>query len=262
MLITDTKLDESHSRRRIHPENKDELAEMQRSMPANLAATHVWDYAWEETATAANPRSLPDVIFGPRERTLAEIAEATDTFKTLKPAELRWVVDRYNIKTPDFDATKGPQDEETMLREAIQTHFKAKPKSDQQPRPNAVQKSTGKGMAYILPDDIAKANEAELKKIAAIVHAYDEYLGLSGQSLAFRKEWLAAIFERPQESAERSARPELPAAARPGDGPAMVGIGQRLSEPAGHEDGGALSGSVRSGRHQFHRLSEGQRRGG
>lgn len=196
MLGTDTKIDETFSTGRDRPENRDELARMQRKYPPDLPATHTWDYRWEDPsseALAKNRYLMPTLVYGPRELTLAEIAAKTKDFETLGHGELRWLFDRNHVKALPLDAKAPKLDEVQGLREAIRAHVKTNPETAA-PNPRAVTatKPTSSQAAVALPSDIAGMDRAAIETAAATMGVHDEWKKLSGKSIQMQREWLAS----------------------------------------------------------------------
>lgn len=204
MMMDDTKIDEAYSSRTTRPENKDELAAMQRVYPPTLAATHTWDYRWEDPTPEQLARSryaMPMLIQGPRELTLSEIAAKTKNFETLGHGELRWVYERHNVRALPLVEGKPPLDEVEALRGAIQAHIKTNP-AESKPKPNAVRASqpTAAQGAVALPAEIAAMDGPSIETAAAQGGWHEEYKKIAGKPLPVRREWLAT---------KRASKPEL-----------------------------------------------------
>lgn len=207
MIISDTKLDEAHSARRVRPENRDELAAMQRVMPEDLPATHVWEYRWEppsEEELARNRYLLPTLACGPRELGLAEIAGRTKDFETLGHGELRSLFDRHKVKAMPLDPKAPRADEVEGLRKALRAHLAAQAKAGPaEAGPGGVQATRGTSPAtagaghplgtgpIVLPPDIAAMDKGGVETAAATLGVHDDWRRVSGKPIQVQRDWLA-----------------------------------------------------------------------
>lgn len=195
MIITDTKTDETFGIRRTRPENKDELTAMQRVMPPDLPATHTWDYHWEDPTPeqlAKNRYLLPELVMGPRELTLTEIAARTKDYETLGHGELRWLFDRNQVKALPLDPKAPKLDEVQGLRQALRAHVKANPATTA-PNPKAVPatRPTPGQAAVALPSDVAAMDKNAIETAAASLGAHEDWKRVGGKSIQVQREWLA-----------------------------------------------------------------------
>lgn len=189
----DKKIDDVFSQRTTRFTSRTgDLVDELRVFPWPLPATHVFEYRWEETATAANPRSLPVLITGCRELTINEIADRTKNFETLDLPSLVWLQKRHNIQPLSAPLVKGEKlDDATALRRACQAFVKTYKPPVTAPAVIAEQPAPA-GDAVTLPDDIAKMDGPAMETEAALLEIYDEFKRFCpGKSNIVRRQWLA-----------------------------------------------------------------------
>lgn len=196
------KLDESYSELTITPQDRNaDLADLLRTFPQPLPATHTFEFRWEDQATTKRPNALPKLILGPRELTIQEIAERTKQFETLSLAELRWLAERHKVQPKPLVKGQKLQDDVTTLREGLRELLagessKTAAANAKTPDKKPVQgqgKDADKTGAVVLPPDIAAMSEAELETEAATLNVHEEYMQAHGKkaTIAARRAWIA-----------------------------------------------------------------------
>lgn len=195
MIIDDKRIDDAFTERRTRPESSDELAQMQRVFPDPIPATHIWEYRWEQpdaTTLKKNPRTLPTLVQGVRELTLAEVRKLTKDFSTLGLGELRWLQERHGAPMLPLEKGAPRKEELPAIREALLAHIKASGGKDAAVKP-AVQSQGDNASpgAVVLPEDIAAMNEAGLETEAAKLGLHDDFTRMSRVTLPNKRAWLA-----------------------------------------------------------------------